>query len=145
MKELADKLTMTGSNVEDIITLREEISGVVVGKLLSVESHPNADKLLVCKVDVGTETVQIVTGADNVAPGRLVPVALHGARLPGDITIKRGKLRGVESQGMLCSGEELELKDSDYPGAETDGILILQEEYPGHGHKGSTGSGRGCI
>ncbi len=130
MKELADKLTMTGSNVEDIITLREEISGVVVGKLLSVESHPNADKLLVCKVDVGTETVQIVTGADNVAPGRLVPVALHGARLPGDITIKRGKLRGVESQGMLCSGEELELKDSDYPGAETDGILILQEEYP---------------
>ena len=74
--------------------------------------------------------MQIVTGADNVAPGRLVPVALHGARLPGDITIKRGKLRGVESQGMLCSGEELELKDSDYPGAETDGILILQEEYP---------------
>jgi len=129
-KELADKLTMTGSNAEEVITLREGISNVVVGKILSVEPHSNADKLLVCKVDVGTETIQVVTGAGNVAAGQLVPVALHGSKLPGGITIKRGKLRGVESQGMLCSGEELELKDSDYPGAETDGILILQEYYP---------------
>ena len=129
-EELAEMLTMTGSNAEEIISLREEISNVVVGKILSVESHPNADRLLVCKVDVGKEVIQVVTGADNVASGQLVPVALHGAKLPGGITIKRGKLRGVESQGMMCSGEELELKDSDYPGAEADGILILQEEYP---------------
>ena len=129
-RELADKLTMTGSNAEEVITLREDITNVVVGKILSVEPHPNADKLVVCKVDVGTETIQVVTGADNVAEGQLVPVALHGSTLPGGITIKRGKLRGVESQGMMCSGEELELKDEDYPGAEVDGILILQEDYP---------------
>ncbi len=128
--ELANMLTMTGSNVEEVITLREDISNVVVGKILSVEPHPNADKLVVCKVDVGEETIQIVTGADNVAAGQLVPIALHGAKLPGGIVIKRGKLRGEESHGMMCSGEELELKDADYPGAEVDGILILQEDYP---------------
>ena len=92
-------------------------------------ASPNADKLLVCKVDVGTETIRLLQ-----VPAMLLQVsesvALHGSKLPGGITIKRGKLRGVESQGMLCSGEELELKDSDYPGAETDGILILQEYYP---------------
>lgn len=129
-RELADKLTMTGSNAEEVITLREDVSNVVVGKILSLEPHPNADKLVVSKVDVGGEIIQIVTGADNVAPGQLIPVALHGSKLPGGVTIKRGKLRGVESQGMMCSGEELELKDSDYPGAEVDGILILQENYP---------------
>jgi phenylalanyl-tRNA synthetase beta chain len=129
-RELAERLTMTGSNAEEVITLRGDVSNVVVGKILSLEAHPNADKLLVSKVDVGEEIVQIVTGADNVAPGQLIPVALHGAKLPGGVTIKRGKLRGVESQGMMCSGEELELKDSDYPGAEVDGILILKEDYP---------------
>jgi phenylalanyl-tRNA synthetase beta chain len=128
--DLANQLTMTGSNVEEVITLREDISNVVVGKILSVEAHPNADKLVVCKVDVGEDTIQIVTGADNVASGQLVPIALHGAKLPGGVVIKRGKLRGVESHGMMCSGEELEIKDSDYPGAEVDGILILQEDYP---------------
>ena len=74
-RELADKLTMTGSNAEEVITLRENVSNVVVGKILSVESHPNADKLVVCKVDVGEETIQIVTGASNVAAGQLVPIA----------------------------------------------------------------------
>ncbi len=128
--ELANQLTMTGSNVEEVITLREDVSNVVVGKIFSVEPHPNADKLVVCKVDVGEETIQIVTGANNIASGQLVPIALHGAKLPGDLVIKRGKLRGEESHGMMCSGEELELKDSDYPGAEVDGILILQEDYP---------------
>ena len=130
IRTLADKLTMTGSKVEEITTLHQEISNVVIGKILSVERHPNADKLVICQVDVGTETIQIVTGADNVAAGQLVPVAVHGAKLPGGVTIKRGKLRGVESQGMMCSGEELELKDSDYPGAEVNGILILKEDYP---------------
>jgi len=129
-KKLAEMLTMTGSKAEEVIVLREDVSNVVVGKILSVEPHPNADKLLICKVDVGKEIIQVVTGAKNVAAGQLVPVALHGAKLPGGITIKRGKLRGVESQGMMCSGQELELKDSDYPGAEVNGILILQEDYP---------------
>jgi phenylalanyl-tRNA synthetase beta chain len=129
-KELATKMIMTGSNVEEIITLGQDISNVVVGKILSVERHPDADKLVVCQVDVGEETIQIVTGAPNVAAGQLVPVAVHGAKLPGGVTIKRGKLRGVVSQGMMCSGEELELKDSDYPGAEVDGIMILREDYP---------------
>ena len=130
LKELADKLTMTGSKVEDIKVLREEISKVVVGKILSIDPHPNADKLTVCQVDTGSEIIQVVTGAGNIETGQLVPVALHGARLPGGVTIKKGKLRGVESHGMMCSGEELELKDSDYPGAEVDGILILREQYP---------------
>jgi len=129
VKELADMMTMTGSKVEEIITLGEDISNVVVGRILSVDRHPDADKLVVCSVDVGQETVQIVTGAPNVEAGQLVPVALHGARLPGGVTIKRGKLRGVESQGMLCSGEELMLKEEDYPGAGVNGILILKEDY----------------
>ena len=127
---LGDQLTMTGSKVEEITTLRQEISNVVVGKILSVEPHPNADRLVVCQGDVGTETLQIVTGANNIAVGQRIPVAVHGAKLPGGVTIKKSKLRGVESYGMMCSGEELELKDSDYPGAEVNGILILKEDYP---------------
>ena len=127
---LGDQLTMTGSKVEEIITLHQEISNVVVGKILSVEPHPNADRLVVCQVDIGTEALQIVTGANNIAVGQRIPVAVHGAKLPGGVTIKKSKLRGVESYGMMCSGEELELQDSDYPGAEVDGILILKEDYP---------------
>lgn len=130
IKELADMMTMTGSKVEEVITLGADISSVVVGKILSVNAHPDADKLVVCSVDVGTEVIQIVTGASNVAAEQLIPVAVHGARLPGGTVIKRGKLRGIESQGMMCSGEELKLKDADYPGAEFNGIMILQEDYP---------------
>lgn len=129
-KELTDRLTMTGSKVEAIEDMGENIQKVVVGRILSVESHPNADKLVVCKVDVGNDTIQIVTGAPNVKEGQLVPVALHGAHLPGGKKIKTGKLRGVVSQGMMCSGQELGLTDADYPGAEVDGIMILKEEYP---------------
>jgi phenylalanyl-tRNA synthetase beta subunit (EC 6.1.1.20) len=129
-KELTDRLTMTGSKVEAIEDMGENIQKVVVGRILSVESHPNADKLVVCKVDVGDDTIQIVTGAPNVKEGQLVPVALHGAHLPGGKKIKTGKLRGVVSQGMMCSGQELGLTDADYPGAEVDGIMILKEEYP---------------
>ncbi|NLA84620.1 MAG: hypothetical protein GX854_08905 [Clostridiales bacterium] len=89
LKELADKLTMTGSKVEDIKVLREEISKVVVGKILSIDPHPNADKLTVCQVDIGSEIIQVVTGAGNIETGQLVPVALHGARLPGGVTFKK--------------------------------------------------------
>ena len=129
-KELANKLTMTGTKVEAIEDIGKDIQNVVVGKILSVDSHPNADKLVICKVDVGNDVIQIVTGAPNVQAGQLVPVALHGALLPGGIKIKTGKLRGELSQGMLCSGEELGLTDADYPGAEVDGIMILNEDYP---------------
>lgn len=129
-KELGERMTMTGSKVETIVELGNEISNVVVGKILSVQSHPNADKLVICLVDVGNETVQIVTGAPNIQEGQLVPVALHGATLPGNIKIKRNRLRGIESQGMLCSGEELGLREEDYPGAGMNGIMILQEDYP---------------
>jgi len=129
-EELVYKLTMTGSKVESITKLGENIQKVVVGKILSVVPHPNADKLLVCKVDVGNDIIQVVTGASNVKEGQLVPVALHGALLPDGSKIKAGKLRGEISQGMMCSGEELGLTDADYPGAEVDGIMILSEEYP---------------
>ncbi|MBM7582052.1 phenylalanyl-tRNA synthetase beta chain [Caldicoprobacter guelmensis] len=130
VEQLAHRLTMTGTKVESITRLGEGISNVVVGKILEIKPHPNADKLVVCVVDVGKCKVQIVTGAPNVKEGQLVPVALDGATLPGGYKITATTLRGVESQGMLCSGEELGLTEEDYPGAGVDGILILQEEYP---------------
>lgn len=129
-KELAKKMTMTGSKVEEIIELGQDIQKVLVGKIETIKAHPDADKLVICIVDIGTEKIQIVTGAPNVKEGQLIPVAVHGAKLPGGISIKRGKLRGVESHGMLCSGEELGLTEADYEGAQVDGILVLNEEYP---------------
>lgn len=122
-------MTMSGSKVEGIENLGDEIQNVVTGKLLSVEKHPDADKLKICQVDVGTETIQIVTGADNVKPGQIVPVAKDGALLPGGTKIKKGKLRGVESNGMLCSYEEIGMTKEDFPDAEY-GILILEENLP---------------
>lgn len=127
-REYASKLTMTGSKVEFFENLADEIDSVVVGKILSIEKHPNADKLLVCQVDVGNETIQIVTGANNINVDDLVPVALHKSKLPGGITIKKGKLRGVESFGMMCSLSELNLTKNDFPYAIEDGIFILQED-----------------
>src|SRR5699024_7920296 len=98
------------SKVEGYEIEGEGIHNVVVGKILSVEKHPDADKLVVCMLDVGKdEPIQIVTGASNVFPGAVVPVALDGSTLPGGIKIKKGKLRGVESNGMLCSLNELGL------------------------------------
>ncbi len=129
-QELADKMVMIGNGVEDVYDLGKDIDKVVVGKIVKIEKHPDADKLQICQLDVGQEElVQIVTGATNVFEGALVPVALHGSTLPNGMKIKKGKLRGVASNGMLCSGEELCLKESDYPGAEVYGILILKEEY----------------
>ena len=129
-EELARRMTMTGTKVEGIHRKGEGISNVVVGRILSIQPHPNADKLVVCTVDVGTEQCTLVTGAPNVEKDQLVAVALDGATLPGGHRINRSTIRGVESCGMLCSGEELELTDEDYPGAEEYGILVLKEEYP---------------
>lgn len=128
-KEYSDKMTLTGSKVEGYERLGEEISKVVVGKLISVEKHPDSDHLLICMVDVGeAEPLQIVTGAQNVKPGEYVPVALNGSTLPGGITIKSGKLRGVASNGMLCSLGELGLTVNDFPYAEENGIFLLKED-----------------
>lgn len=130
IKTFADAMTMSGSNVENYVEQGKEISNVVVGKILSVEKHPDADKLLVTKVDVGTEVLQIVTGAHNIKEGDYVPIALHGASLPGGIKIKTGKLRGVESQGMMCSINELGFEKEDFPDAPEDGIYILSKHIP---------------
>ena len=128
-REFAQRMTMSGSKVEGYEIEGEEISNVVVGKILSVERHPDADKLVVCQVEVGKEApIQIVTGASNVFPGAVVPVALDGSVLPGGVKIKKGKLRGVESNGMLCSLNELNLTVHDFPYAIEDGIFIIEED-----------------
>lgn len=105
------------------------VEGVVVGRVLSVVKHENSDHLHICQVDVGTEVLTIVTGADNVFEGALVPVAIVGSKLGGR-EMTAVNMRGVMSYGMLCSGEELGLSNADYPGSEVHGILILKEEYP---------------
>lgn len=127
-REFSEAMTMSGSKVEGYEIKGEEIKNVVAGKILSVEPHPNADRLCICKVDVGSgEPLQIVTGAKNVFAGAVVPVALSGSTLPGGVKIKKGKLRGVESNGMLCSLGELELTKNDFPYAVEDGIFIMEE------------------
>lgn len=125
-KEFADAMTMSGSKVEGIEVQGEDISKVVVGKIISIEKHPDADKLQVTKVDIGSEVIQVVTGAKNIQLNDYIPVALAGAMLPGDKKISKGKLRGVESNGMMCSIEELNLSKEDYPDAPEDGIYILE-------------------
>ena len=111
----------------------KDIKNVVTGKILSVDPHPNADKLVVCQVDVGTETLQICTGAKNVRPGQIVPVAQPNSYLPGGIHIKTSKLRGVPSFGMMCSANELGFDLSLLSGARADGIFILPNDVPvGH-------------
>lgn len=128
-KEYSDRMTMSGSKVEGVENPGDEIQNVVVGKILKIEQHPDADKLVVCQVDAGgEENIQIVTGAKNVREGQLVPVALHKSKLPGGVEITKGKLRGVLSQGMMCSHEELGIGMGDYAGACENGILIVQEE-----------------
>ncbi len=129
-REFAEKMTMSGSKVEEIVQQGEEIKNVVVGKILTKEKHPDADKLWVCSVDVGEDARQIVTGAQNIEVGQLVPVALHKSTLPGGVKITKGKLRGVESCGMMCSHEELGMSLGDYAGACENGILIIQEDIP---------------
>ena len=128
-REYAERLTMTGSKVEGWEEEGSELNKVVVGKILELAPHPNADKLQICQVDVGDGApLQIVTGAKNVAVGDLVPVALDGSSLHGGVKIKKGKLRGVASNGMLCSVAELGITTHDFPYAIDDGIFILQED-----------------
>ena len=129
-KAYSDRMTDTGSKVEGFDVLGEDIENVVVAKIKKITPHENSDHLQICTMDVGTGTdVQIVTGAQNVFEGAIVPAALPVAKLPGGIVIKSGKLRGVQSDGMLCSIGELNLTEHDMPGAITDGILILDNSF----------------
>ena len=128
-KEYVEKLTVFGQKVETYERMDAEIKNVVVGKVVSIVRHENSDHMWVCQIDVGQEEpVQIVTGAQNVKQGDLVPAALHNSWLPGGIHITKGKLRGEKSNGMLCSFEELGLTQNDLPGAYADGIWILNDE-----------------
>lgn len=129
VKELSEILTMTGSKVEGYESKGNDIKNVVVGKILEIEKHPDADKLVVTKVDVKDEILQIVTGAKNIKVGDIIPIAKIGSELPGDIKIKKGSLRGVESCGMMCSIGELGLTLEDMPNQIEDGIMILPKEY----------------
>ena len=132
IKDFCAGITMSGSKVEGYETEGSEISKVVVGKILDVKPHEDSDHLVVCQIDVGeAEPVQIVTGAPNIREeniGDLVPAALDGSTLPGGVKIRKGKLRGVVSNGMLCSLGELGLTTHDFPYAIADGIFILKQE-----------------
>ncbi len=126
-KQFCDAMTMSGSKVECYSEEADYITNCVVGKILEIVKHPDADKLQICQVDVGGRTVQIVTAATNVFVGALVPVALDNSTLANGIRIKKGKLRGVVSEGMMCSVAELGVTVHDFPYAIEDGILIIQE------------------
>lgn len=136
-----ERMIMSGSNLETMEKVGEDMVKVVVGKIVKIDKHPDADKLVVCQLDVGQEDLlQIVTGAPNVFEGAYVPVALHGSRVPGPLhgqpkqeggtKITKGKLRGVVSNGMLCSFGELGFDDKVVPVNQRDGIWILSGEYP---------------
>ncbi len=128
-KEYVETLTVFGQKVETYERMDAEIKNVKVGKVVSIVRHENSDHMWVCMIDVGEEEpVQIVTGAQNVHEGDLVPTALHNSWLPGGVHITKGKLRGVKSNGMLCSFAELGLTQNDLPGAYADGIWILNDE-----------------
>ncbi|MBE7927712.1 phenylalanine--tRNA ligase subunit beta [Pseudomonas saudiphocaensis] len=123
-EELVARLSMVGLEVDAVTPVAGEFSGVVVGEVLSTEQHPDADKLRVCQVTNGSETFQVVCGAPNVRPGLKIPFAMIGAKLPGDFKIKKAKLRGVESNGMLCSETELQI------GSDDSGLMELAEDAP---------------
>ena len=128
-KEYVETLTVFGQKVETYERMDAEIKNVVVGKVVSMVPHPNSDHMFICQVDVGgEELVQIVTGAQNVHEGDLVPAALHNSWLPGGVHITKGKLRGEKSNGMLCSFAELGLTQNDLPGVFADGIWMLNDE-----------------
>jgi phenylalanyl-tRNA synthetase beta chain len=122
--ELVARLSMAGLEVDSVTLAAGEFSGVVVGEVLATEQHPDADKLRVCQVSDGSETFQVVCGAPNVRPGLKIPFAKIGAQLPGDFKIKKAKLRGVESNGMLCSQSELQV------GEGNDGLMELPDDAP---------------
>ena len=126
-QELGDKLTLSGSKVEEVIISGAEIQNVVTGKIIEIVSHPDADKLVVCQVDIGLSApTQIVTAATNMKENDIVPVALHQSTLHGGAKIKKGKLRGILSNGMFCSEEELGIA-VDEPAI---GLMILPKDTP---------------
>ena len=137
-QEYTDKMTLSGTKVEGYTSLDKNLEKIVVGQIKKIEPHPDANKLIVCQVDIGKETIQIVTGASNVREGDKVPVVLEGGKVAGGhdglpnpengIKIKKGKLRGVESFGMMCSIEELGCSKEMYPDAPEDGIYILKDD-----------------
>ncbi|MHB1420582.1 MAG: phenylalanine--tRNA ligase subunit beta [Bacillota bacterium] len=130
-EELAHRLTMAGIAVEGLERMGEEITGVVVGKIAQIQEHPNADKLVICQVDTGEERrYQVVTGAPNVREGQRIPVALAGAKLPTGLAIKKAQFRGVPSEGMLCSAQELKLDPNLLIEGQEEGILVLEENAP---------------
>ena len=129
IRDFTEAMTMSGSKVEGWETEGSEIDNVIVGKVLSLERHPDSDHMWITQIDTGSgEPVQIVTGAQNLKIGDLVPVAMDKSTLPGDKKIRKGKLRGVESNGMLCSLSELGLTKHDFPYAIEDGIFVIQED-----------------
>lgn len=136
-QEYTDAMTLSGTKVEGFCRLDQDLENIIIGQIEKIEKHPDADKLIVCQVNVGSSVVQIVTGANNVSEGDKVPVVLDGGRVagghdgkktPGGIKIKAGKLRGVESKGMMCSIEELGSSKEMYPEAPENGIYIFSEE-----------------
>ena len=130
-KEFAEAMTLSGSKVETTEDLGAEISNVVVGRILSMEHHPDSDHMWICQLDVGqVEPVQIVTGAWNIHTGDMVPVALHKSTLPGGKKIEKGKLRGVLSNGMLCSLKELNLDERDFPYGVITPAALLNDYHP---------------
>ena len=129
-QELADRLTMAGVAVENVTALGQGVDGVVTGRIESIEPHPGADKLVITSVDTGSEKLQIVTAATNVNAGDVIPVALEGAVVASGLKIKRAKLRGAESRGMMCSGQELGIDPNTMPAEQAHGIMILPPDTP---------------
>ena len=128
-RTFAEDMTLSGSKVEITEIEGEEISNVVVGRVVEIKRHENTDHMWICQVDVGEEApIQIVTGAQNVSQGDLVPVAKHNSTLPGGVKITKGKLRGEKSNGMLCSYKELGMTDNDWPYSVVDGIFLLNSD-----------------
>lgn len=131
VSELCDRMIMAGFEVESVESAGDKMNRVVAARILKIEPHENSDHLQICQMDVGADApVQIVTGAQNIREGDLVPAALDGSDLPNGMHIAAGKLRGVDSNGMLCSGGELCLTEEEYAGAGVNGILILHDDVP---------------
>ena len=128
IQTLCKKMVAIGYEIESIEYLGDKFNGVKVGQITQIERHPNAEKLQVCQVNMGNETLQIITAAQNVFVGAKVPVALNNSKLADGTIIKNSKLRGLPSLGMFCGGEELGINNANYPNAEVDGILILDQD-----------------
>lgn len=130
VEQMISRMTMSGTNIEGVESVCDENRGVIIAQIKSVRAHPDAKKLLVCDIDTGTKVVQVVTGAPNVKEGARVLLALPGARLFGGVDIQATELRGVHSEGMLCSFEELGYSKSVIAKEYSDGIVILPEDAP---------------